>query len=284
VGLFISASLGGSARKKGRWGVYGKAFASMYEGSMVGSGPVVFSVWGYCIAKADIDGTVLLNPQLLAPVIGTSRAEIEDAIRFLEAPDEHSKNPDHGGRRLLRQTGHLYFVVSHAIYREMKSNAERREYMRKYMQDRRSKDGVNVNTVNGGLTTVNPASASPTLSPAGIPEGECKGGENNRSTGVQDLLADFDVAWKAYPDKSGKERAKEAYQKHRAAGDTQADILAGIERYMAYVAAKRAGGQDLHYRNGQTFFYNANWRDEWTVAELTPIGTPQKAEKPRNHI
>ena len=84
--------------------MYGKCFSSMYEGSMVGAGPVVFAVWGYCIAKADLDGTVLLNPDLLAPVIGTSREEIVSAIQFLTQPDEHSKNPEHEGRRLLHQS------------------------------------------------------------------------------------------------------------------------------------------------------------------------------------
>jgi hypothetical protein len=83
--------------------------------------------------------------------------------------------------------------------------------------------------------------------------------------------ADFEEAWKAYPDKSGKTKAYDAYKKHRADGDDQADILAGIDRYKAYVAAKRAKGQDLGWRNGQTFFNQANWRDEWVVADLPPV-------------
>ena len=143
--------------------MYGKIFSSMYEGSMVGAGPVVFAVWGYCIAKADVDGTVLLNPALLAPVIGTSRTDIEAAIKFLCSPDEHSKNPDHEGRRLLVESGHLYFVVSHAQYRGMKNNEDRREYMREYMKRKRSDEVLTVNKlteVNAVLTKVNPASAS----------------------------------------------------------------------------------------------------------------------------
>ena len=105
-----------------------------------------------------------------------------------------------------------------------------------------------------------------------IPPIPPKGGE--RASIKCSTPVDFEEAWKAYPDKSGKVKAQEAYTKHRKSGDTQADILAGIDRYKAYVAAKRAGGQDLHYRNGQTFFHNANWRDEWTVAELPPVAAP----------
>ena len=66
--------------------MYGKIFESLYEGSMVGAGPTVFAVWGYCIAKADRGGIVILNPALLAPIIGTSRVDIERAIEYLEAP------------------------------------------------------------------------------------------------------------------------------------------------------------------------------------------------------
>ncbi len=100
---------------------------------------------------------------------------------------------------------------------------------------------------------------------------------NERSTTVQQPLdidsikADFEEAWKAYPDKSGKTKALEAYRKHRKEGDAQADIMAGIERYRLYVTAKRAKGQDLGWRNGQTFFGQANWRDEWAVAALPPV-------------
>ena len=155
--------------------MYGKIFASMYEGSMVGAGPVVFAVWGYCIAKADMDGTVLLNPALLAPIIGTSRGDIESAIRYLQEPDGHSKNPAHEGRRLLHQTGHLFFLVSHEAYRSMKSNQDRRDYMREYMRERRQKEDVNSLQSLQELTEVNSASVSVNASLS--PEGGCKGGK-----------------------------------------------------------------------------------------------------------
>ena len=115
---------------------------------------------------------------------------------------------------------------------------------------------------------------------------------NERSTTVQrplkieinidSIKTDFEQAWAAYPDKSGKSKALESYRKHRKAGDTQADILAGIARYKVYVAAKRAKGQDLGWRNGQTFFNQANWRDEWSVAALPPVvaQTKQAPQQP----
>ena len=144
--------------------MYGKIFESLYEGSMVGAGPTVFAVWGYCIAKADRGGIVILNPALLAPIIGTSRVDIERAIEYLESPDPNSKNPEHEGRRLLHMSGYAYTVVSHAIYRGMNNGEDRREYMREYMRKRRGEETVNSLQSLQKLTTVNPVSASACVS------------------------------------------------------------------------------------------------------------------------
>jgi hypothetical protein len=115
--------------------MYGKHFASMYEGSMVGAGAVVFAVWGYCISKGDPDThTILLNPSLLGPILGEPVESITKAIDFLTSPDPNSKNPAHNGRRLLHESGYLYFMVSHEDYRNMKTMDDVREYERQRKQ------------------------------------------------------------------------------------------------------------------------------------------------------
>ena len=114
--------------------MYGKAFASMYNGSMVGSGSHVFAVWGYCIANADPEThTVRLNPTLLATIIGDSEQRIKEAIEILCAPDKRSQCGDHDGRRLLDMDGMVYFMVTHERYRNIKNSADKTEYMREYM-------------------------------------------------------------------------------------------------------------------------------------------------------
>jgi len=161
--------------------MYGKAFSAMYEGSMIGAGPVVYAVWGYCISKADPDDhTVLLNPVLLATIIGTSQAEIESAIEYLASPDPKSKCPDHEGRRILNQGGHLWFLVTHARYRDIKNNCDRRAYMRNYMRVKRKGDQPEpqvidpVNPkVNESLQELTPASVS--VSASGKEEGDARG-------------------------------------------------------------------------------------------------------------
>jgi len=177
--------------------MYGKVFASMYEGSLVGAGPVVFAVWGYCIAKADSDGIVLLNPALLAPIIGTSRQEIVDAVTWLTAPDPHSKNPEHEGRRLLNESGYQYLVVSHAAYRAIRNSDDRRDYMRDYMRRRRESDNgkeePTVNEVNKELTELTSVSASASAS-----EGGDSGGGGSLSPTPEDSPARKKVERKPY--------------------------------------------------------------------------------------
>jgi len=88
----------------------------------------------------------------------------------------------------LHQSGHLYFVVSHEIYRGMKSNEDRREYMREYMRKKRTQTDVNSLQSLQDLTKVNPASTY--VSTSTSTEGGCKGETpelpfNARSTPVE---------------------------------------------------------------------------------------------------
>lgn len=123
--------------------MYGKFFSSTFTGSMYGAGPCAFAVWGYVVANTK-EGFIELNPKFLAPIIGAEEDEIQRAIAYHCAPDPSSRNPEHGGRRLLPVGAFLYSVPSHRHYRSIRDENERREYMRDYMR-RKRKD---VNTAN----------------------------------------------------------------------------------------------------------------------------------------
>ena len=114
--------------------MYGKHFASMYEGSMVGSGAVVFAVWGYVIAKMEPDRTVgaqvSLNARLLETIIGEPQSEIEKAIEFLCKPDPSSRTKKEDGRRLVRLGEFDYQVVNGAKYTAIRDEERRREQNR----------------------------------------------------------------------------------------------------------------------------------------------------------
>lgn len=115
--------------------MYGKHFASMYSGSMVGMGPLAFAVWGYVIANMVPDKTVgaqvELNPEILNTVIGkTTTKEIESVIQRFCSPDPKSRTPDLEGRKLV-QLGHFdYQVVNGKMYQDIKDQEKRREQNR----------------------------------------------------------------------------------------------------------------------------------------------------------
>lgn len=118
--------------------MYGKFYAATYTGSMVGSGAVVFAVWGYVVPHIRwTDNSVELNPKILATIIGEPVEKIQLAIDFLCAPDPNSRSQEEEGRRMIREGSFLYRVVNAAKYRNMKDEDARRDYMRSYMQKRR---------------------------------------------------------------------------------------------------------------------------------------------------
>lgn len=127
---------------------YGKHYASMYTGSMVGAGPCVFAVMGYIIANKDESGKVELNPPLLAYVLGATPEQVQSAIDYLMAPDPNSRTKTHDGRRIIRVGQFLYQVVNHDLYTRKRSK-DRTEYWKKYKREKRTKaDMSTVSTVD----------------------------------------------------------------------------------------------------------------------------------------
>ena len=114
--------------------MYGKHFESMYEGSMVGSGAVVFAVMGYIIAKQQPDRTVgsqvRLNPTLLSAILGEDEKDIEKAIAKLCAPDSRTSTKTKEGRRLIKLGEFDYQVVNGAKYQSIRNAEDRREQNR----------------------------------------------------------------------------------------------------------------------------------------------------------
>lgn len=114
--------------------MYGKAYSSMYEGSLYGKGVFVFAVWNYVIANQVPDralgSVVTLNPKKLADTLGEEREPVEKAIRFLCQPDPESTTKTANGKRLIQVAEFEYQVVNGAKYRAIRDEEERREQNR----------------------------------------------------------------------------------------------------------------------------------------------------------
>lgn len=132
--------------------MYGKYFASTFTGSMVGAGSTVFAVWGYVIANCR-NGSVELNPRLLAMILGDSSEKIQTAVNFLCSPDSESRTKEHDGCRMIHQGAFLYDVPNHSTYRKILNEDERRAYFRdKKREERQKKKALTIGQVGQSKT------------------------------------------------------------------------------------------------------------------------------------
>lgn len=191
--------------------MYGKFFASTFTGSMFGAGSDVFAVWAYVIATAE-DSSVELNPVMLASTLGTTPNLVESAIEYLCRPDPNSRNKAEDGRRLIREGAYQYRVVSHALYRQLRNEDERREYNRVKKQESRARLSSPVKPTVIDMSTLPSAYASASDS-AVVPEGGVGGtAAPPRSVAtIGPLAQSFERFWALYPKKVGKQIAMRAW-------------------------------------------------------------------------
>lgn len=119
--------------------LYGKHFASMYSGSMIGKGAMAFALMGYVISnmqcrwrgvgreKIVIEATVRLHPTLLSATLGEAESDVQKGIDFLCSPDPISNTKGHAGRRLIKISEFDYEVVNAPYYQNLKDVEDRRE-------------------------------------------------------------------------------------------------------------------------------------------------------------
>lgn len=191
--------------------MYGKHFAQMYSGSMVGAGPAVFAVFGYVIANANLEGMIEINQKILATTIGCPESEIAEALEYLQRPDPDSRTPAEDGRRLIKEGAFTFRVVNYVKYRDIQREKDRRAYMREYMREYR-KQKVN--------SKPNVSNVSPQV------EVEVEADKNTaRSARSCAYSKEFESFWKAYPRKVAKAKAFRAWKTHRGAMPDLAELL-----------------------------------------------------------
>lgn len=105
---------------------YTKLFASILDSTVWGAPHHVRIVWMTLLAMADRDGMVESSIPGLVRRAVVSRAECEEAIAYLMAPDLDSRSPDHEGRRIA-PVDSGWQVLNYVKFRERASLEERRE-------------------------------------------------------------------------------------------------------------------------------------------------------------
>ncbi len=127
--------------------MYGKLFTQMYDGTLATRGPwqalVTFQQF---IILADKEGVVDMTPEAISRRTTVPLEIIAAGIAALEEADPQSRTPDLEGRRIVRLSDGRdwgWSIVNHAKYRAIRSQEERREYMRKYQREYRAKKKTN---------------------------------------------------------------------------------------------------------------------------------------------
>ena len=155
-------------------GGYGQHYQSMYTGSMVGSGAMVYAVMGYVIANASPKThEVELNTVLLATILGEPEEAVKKTIFFLCSPDPRSRTKKADGRRLVKRGEYNYFVVNHKHYMELLRKERRNEYMAELMA--RTRNANKVLTGANSPVVVDVA----VVDSASVPEGSAEGRDSS---------------------------------------------------------------------------------------------------------
>jgi hypothetical protein len=121
--------------------MYGKLFTQMYDGTLATRGPWQAMVtFQQLIILADKDGIVDMTREAISRRTTIPLDIVNIGITALEQPDSESRTPTEDGRRIIRLSTDRdwgWFIVNHAHYRKIRSQEERKKYMREYQKERR---------------------------------------------------------------------------------------------------------------------------------------------------
>jgi len=121
--------------------MYGKLFASMYDGTLYGNWKALVT-FQQMIILADRTGIVDMTPQAMAARTSIPLKIIQEGLAVLEAPDEFSRSPEAAGRRIERLDATRpwgWRIVNYLHYRELASADEKRAKDRERIAKKRRK-------------------------------------------------------------------------------------------------------------------------------------------------
>jgi uncharacterized phage protein (TIGR02220 family) len=255
--------------------VYGKLFASMFDGTLGTRGPwQALVTFQQMVILADKDGLVDMTPEALSRRTTIPLEIITKGLEMLELPDPDSRSPDEEGRRIVRLSDTRSWgwrVVNYDRYREIRTADERRAYHRQYQRTRRARTAVNtVNRVSTkstnsskqyAVSSTQEASKSNPLS-GDKPPDDARKGQSATAKKRQQARASAARAIDYLNAKAGtKFRAVEANLKLPAArilqdGALEADLLAVVDLKLSEAERGEFGRQYLRPAtlwNGEKF-------------------------------
>ncbi len=204
--------------------MYGKLFASMYDGSLAMVGPwQALVTFQQLIVLADYEGFVDMTAEAISRRTIIPLEIIKEGIKVLEQPDPQSRDSTNEGRRIERISDNREWgwkILNYIKYRQIRNADERRAYMREHMREKRAKEKAN---------------------PQVVPPS-------------------FDEFWKLYPRKVGKGAAEKAWIKHAKTDELAATIFAEVTAQSKSEQWLRDGGKFIPHP--ATWLNQRRWEDE----------------------
>lgn len=121
--------------------MYAKIFTQMYDGTLGSKGPwEALVTFQQLLILSDNQGHVDMTPEAISKRTTVPLKIILKGLRELEKPDPGSRTPDEDGRRIMLLADHRdwgWRIVNYGIYNVLRSEVDRRDYMKGYMRQKR---------------------------------------------------------------------------------------------------------------------------------------------------
>lgn len=226
--------------------MYGKLFASMYDGTLYGQWQAIVTLQQMVIL-ADEDGVVDITPPALAAKTSIPLEIIEKGLEQLSEPDRYSRSEADEGRRIVlldedRPWG--WRIVNYQHYRELASREDKKRKDRERIAEKRKK--------NKGVAGCREESQD--VADVAHTDTDTNTGKEQGAPSAPDRFPDF---WSAYPKKREKKKARDAWKRKRL--DSRADeIIADVQTRIE----KDGQWLDGYVPHPTTYINGERWEDE----------------------
>lgn len=161
--------------------MYGKLFASMYDGTLYGQWQAIITLQQMVIL-ADEDGVLDMTPPALAAKTSIPLEIIETGLQQLSEPDKYSRSAQHEGRRIIliddaRPWG--WVIVNYKHYRQLANREDKKKADRERIAEKRKKnnDVARCRGVSRGVADVAHTNTDTDTEKDISPNGDCDSAE-----------------------------------------------------------------------------------------------------------
>lgn len=225
-------------------------------------------VWITMLAMADHAGRVHGSIPGLAHMARVPLEDCETALHTFLSPDPYSRTPDHEGRRIETIDGG-WRLLNYAKHRGLVDSESVKESKRNYINKRRAAErGVeNVESVDIGRTA-----ATQEEEEAEADKSKAKEKATVRQVAQRAKpVSKFEDFWAVYPNKQGKQKARERWDRDKL--DGMAD---SIIRHVHTMTEHDDGWRRGYAPMGSTYLNQARWTDEPRAAPIQSSQQPGK--------